>query len=85
MDASMLTSLPAPYQFHINHPDIAMVSVLSPLHGGGICEIAFFDQDNEWILDIQPEFAGYAEPTQSTLVYTQVPKYLVSSFIDHWS
>jgi len=83
MDASTITNLPTVHRFKIRHPLANEVSVLNEPTSGSHAEIAFFS-DDEWVIDPLIEFAGYAEPTSTTLVYRYVPKYLLSAFVTHW-
>ena len=78
--------------YHINHPLAHGVSVITKsevplaMATADTCEVAFFDQDGDWVLETIEEFADYADMmTGSTLVYGYVPNEIVEDFLEAYS
>jgi len=78
--------------YHIVHPLAHGVSVITKkevpiaMATADTCEIAFFDQDGEWVTDIVSEFVEYADSVEGgTLVYGYVPNEDVENFLEKYS
>jgi hypothetical protein len=76
----------------ISHPMADTISMIKEGPGGlkvyagqFTSEIAFF-KDGEWVTDILPEFAEYAEgdPEDDTLVYCWVPDSKIYDFVNKY-
>jgi hypothetical protein len=76
----------------INHPMADTISMIKKAPGGlsvyadnFTSEIAFF-RNGEWVTDILPEFAEYAEgkPEDDTLVYCWVPDSKIYDFVNKY-
>ena len=78
--------------YHIVHPLAHGVSVITKktmpraMATEDTCEIAFFDQDGEWVLVVVEEFAEYSDGySGDTLVYGYVPNEMVNDFLEKYS
>lgn len=78
--------------YHIVHPLAHGISVITrdevpiAMATRSTCEIAFFDQDGEWVLETIEEFEQYSDGYGGdTLVYGYVPNELVEDFLEKYS